>query len=484
MDLLKVIKLVVILLAIVAAFMLAPLGIAVANGNDLCRNGFLLSMAAVFSCALGLLMFSRGRKLADISKKEGFLLVGLSWLMASAVGALPFYISGAIPCYSDAYFETASGFTTTGASILTNIQALPASMLFWRSLTHWLGGMGIIVLTVAILPLLGIGGLQLLKAEAPGPSVDKITPRIAQTAKILWLIYLGFTVVETLLLMAGGMDLFDALTHTFGTLATGGFSPKNSSVAHYGSSYIDWVITGFMVAAGVNFVLHYRLLTGRVRLLWRNTELKAYLAVLVIASAVIAGNLYGEGLYATAADCLRYAAFQAASILTTTGYATADYTTWPLFAQAVLFALMFVGGCSGSTGGSIKVIRVVTLFKQGLVEMKKLLSPRGVFVLKMNGKPLKHSIVSAISGFFFLYVAIILVVTCLVAVSGQDIITALTTSLATVGNIGPGFGRIGPADNYAFYPPAVKWLLSVAMIIGRLEIYTFLVLFTPFFWRR
>jgi len=358
---------------------------------------------------------------------------------------------------------------------------MPRSILFWRSLSHWLGGMGIVVLSVAILPILGIGGLQLIKAEAPGPTVDKLTPRIAGTAKILWFIYIGFTVTETVLLLFGGMDLFDALTHTFSTLATGGFSTKNASVGHYNSAYIDGVITLFMIFAGINFTLHFRVLTGRLHYLKHNTEFKIYLLIFVVSTLLIAFNL--RSFYGSAGDCFRFASFQAASILTTTGFATTDFEQWPFLSQMILFFLMFIGGCSGSTGGGIKVIRIVTLLKQGFNEMKFLLHPRGVFTLRISGNVVRKNIVYAISGFFFLYVFILLIISLTVATSGQDLITSFSTALATLGNIGPGFGKIGPAENYAFYPGYVKWTLSFAMLVGRLELYTVLVLFTPRFWK-
>jgi len=296
---------------------------------------------------------SKEKGIPYLSPRSGFLFVALSWISASALGALPFCLSGAIPSYTDAFFETMSGFTTTGASILTDIEPLPKSILFWRSTTHWLGGMGIVVLTVAIFPLLGFGGLHLMEAEAPGPSVDKITPRVAGTAKILWLIYIGFTVIEIILLMIGGMDLFDATTHTFGTLATGGFSPKNASVGYYKSAYIDAIITIFMLIAGMNFSLYYKLLRGNIREVVRDSEMKTYLGIFLIASVLIAWDLMGKK-YASFGESFRFASFQAASILTTTGFVTDDYMQWPNFAQVVLFVLFFIGGCAGSTGGGIK----------------------------------------------------------------------------------------------------------------------------------
>jgi trk system potassium uptake protein TrkH len=416
--------------------------------------------------------------------KDGFLLVSLAWIFASLVGALPFVLSGAIPTYTEAFFETMSGFTTTGASILTAIEPLPRGILFWRSLTHWLGGMGIVVLTVALLPLLGVGGLQLLKAEAPGPSVDKITPKITETAKILWMIYLGFTVLETLLLIAGGLSLFDALTHTFGTLATGGFSTRNTSVGAFNSPFIHNVITIFMILAGMNFSLFYRLLIGDFKDFFKDTEMKIYLMIFGGISLLIALNLLRTGTYGSFGTSLQYAAFQSASIITTTGFATADFALWPEFSKNLLFFLMFVGGCAGSTGGGMKVIRLTVLFRLAINEMKLFVHPKGIFPLRINGKVVKKDIVYSIAGFVMLYIFLLLVITLCVASGGHDIVTSFTTALVTLGNIGPGFGKVGPALNFHFYSVPIKWILSFAMMLGRLEIYTVLVLFTPHFWKK
>ena len=472
-----------VLIAIVASFMTIPAGIAVANGETKETLVFFSIIAATFTVT-GIIFFVSSKwKISRLSTREGFLMVVLGWTFSSALGALPFYLSGAIPSYTDAFFETASGFTTTGATILTAIESVSRSMLFWRSLTHWLGGMGIVVLTVAILPVLGIGGLQLLKAEAPGPSVDKITPRIAQTAKVLWYIYLGMTFLETGLLYLGGMDLFDSFTHTFGTLATGGFSPKNASVGHYDSAYVDGVITVFMILAGVNFTLHYRLITGKIGSIFKNTEFKVYLLIVAVATLAVTASLYGN-TYGTVSKAFRYASFQVASIITTTGYGTADFEQWPYFAQIILFSLMFMGACSGSTGGGIKVIRLVTLFKLGINEMKYLVHPKGVLPIWIDGKAIKKDMTYSIAAFFFLYMFILLVTTLVCASTGAGITTSFTTALATVGNIGPGFGKIGPTDNYFFYPDYAKWFLSFAMIVGRLEVYTVLIIFTKAFWKR
>ena len=483
MNILIVVRIISFVIFVIGCFMTVPTAIAYMRDEKEALEGFMTALLVLFSFS-GILLFTlRNRRARMLSTRDGFLFVTFAWVAASLFGAIPFYASGAIPAFTDAFFETISGFSTTGASILTNIEGLPSSILFWRSLTHWLGGMGIVVLTVAILPLLGIGGLQLIQAEAPGPTVDKISPRITETAKKLWLIYIGMTIAQTVLLMFGGLNIFDALTHTFGTLATGGFSTRNSSVGTYNSAYIDAVVTFFMVMAGVSFTLHYRFLTGNITPILKDIELRSYLSIFAIATLALAGTLY-LSTYNSFLTALRYAGFQAASILTTTGYATADYERWPFLAQTILFILMFIGGCSGSTGGGIKVIRLVILLKQALNEMKHLIHPRGIFTLRLGKFTVKKEIAYAVSGFFFLYIAMVMTVTFIVALSGHDILTSVTTALATVGNIGPGFGLVGPAENYAFFSAPVKWVLSFAMLAGRLELYTVLILFTRTFWKK
>ena len=415
--------------------------------------------------------------------REGFLFVTLSWISVSLSGALPFVLSGAIPSYVDAFFEAMSGFTTTGATILTDIEALPRSILFWRSSMQWLGGMGIVVLTVAILPRMGIGGLKVLRSEAPGPTVDKLTPRIAQTAKILWLLYVGMSVLEVALLLLVGMQPLDAVMHTFSTVAIGGFSSRNDSIGSFQSGWVDLVVIVFMLAAGVNFSLYFRLSRGGLRVLVSNVEFRVYLAIAAAAMLVVTLTLHGR-VYDSVADSLRYGAFQVASILTTTGYTTADYSRWPELAQAVLMALMFVGGCAGSTAGGVKVVRIITLFKQAANELRYLIHPRGVFPTRVAGRPLKKDLLYPIATFFYLYIAILIVTMLVVASAGTDLLSAFSTALSTVGNIGPGFGAIGPAENYAHYPVGVKLFLSLAMLTGRLELYSVVVLLTPAFWRK
>lgn len=480
-----VFRVVAALMLIVSVFMLLSLGWSIYFHEPDVVVAFLIPGGATIIVSILVLLSTRNRpgSIPDLSTRDGFLLVSLSWVLASAVGAVPFTLSGAIPRYVDALFETMSGFTTTGASILTVIEPLPKTILFWRSLTHWLGGMGIIVLTVAVFPILGIGGLQLIKAEAPGPTVDKITSKITETAKILWLTYVALSLMETVLLMIAGLSLFDALTHTFGTMATGGFSPKNTSVGFYNSTFVDIVVTIFMVAAGVNFVLYFKLLTGRITSILRDTELKVYLAIFAIAAVIVALNLNGNRFDGFGIS-LRYSSFQVASILTTTGYATDDFAAWPVFAQVVLFSLMFVGGSSGSTGGGMKVVRITTMLKQGWNEMRYLVYPGAVFPLRLNGERVRKDIVYAISGFVTLYVFLLLVTTLLVGLAGNDILTSFSTALVTLGNIGPGFGSIGPTLNYHFYPDWIKMYLFFIMMLGRLEVYTVLVLFTPRFWKQ
>lgn len=483
MNITPVLGIISYILLIVSAFMLIPAGIALYKGENAALLSFIPSL--IFSIFFFIIMhfISIRRTNNNLSTRDGFLLVTLSWILASIIAALPYYFSGAMPSMADAYFETMSGFTTTGATILGDIESLPMSILFWRSLTHWLGGMGIVVLTVAVLPLLGIGGLQLIQAEAPGPTVDRLTPKIKETAKLLWYIYIGLTLAEATLLMFAGMSLFDALTHTFGTVATGGFSTKNTSVGYYNSAIVDWIITLFMALAGINFTLHFRFITGRYKDILRDSELKAYLFIFFTAMLIIACDLYGSS-YSTIADSLRYAGFNVASILTTTGFATADYEKWPALSQTALMILMFVGGCSASTSGGIKVIRIITLLKQAFNEMKYLIHPRGVFINKINGQPVKKDIVYAISGFFFLYILILLATTMVAASSGADFTTSFTGALCTVGNVGPGLGLVGPTKNFGFFPDYVKWFYSFAMLAGRLELYTVFILFTKTFWKK
>lgn len=439
----------------------------------------------------------------DVRVREGFAIVALAWFVLSLVGALPFVLGGVFASYADAFFETMSGFTTTGATVLGGgdnpaIEAIPNAHLFWRSLTHWLGGMGIIVLTLAVLPILGVGGMQLFKAEVPGPAADKLTPRVRATARRLWIIYVGITLLEVLLLLPA-MGLFDAVNHAFATMATGGFSTENGSVGQYDSAYIDWVVTVFMFLAGMNFALHYRLLHGRFRPVFRDTELQVYAGIVVVATLLVTlatwapmarwlphtyrADVTFEG-YPDLLQALRYGAFQVVAIVTTTGFGTADYEVWPPLAVGVIFLLFFVGGMAGSTGGGVKVVRHVLMFKDAYKEVVQLIHPRALLPVRLNGEVVAPDIMRNVLSFFVFYFGLIAVGTALMALLGLDLLSAFGATISCIGNIGPAFGTFGPAENYAHVPVLGKWVLSLLMMAGRLEIFTVLVLFAPAFWRR
>ncbi len=469
------------LLWCVGATMMLPLGFSLAYGDG--AHGPIVQSMGVAAVA-GAVFFlpSRQGTPPSIGHREGILVVALGWIGAAALGALPFYLADTFPTFTDAFFESMSGFTTTGASVLTDIEKVPRGLLLWRGLTHWLGGMGIIVLSLAILPFLGVGGMQLYKAEVPSPVPDKLRPRIKDTASLLWKVYILFTVAETALLMAGGMDLFDALCHAFATLATGGFSTRNASVGHYQSAYVDGVVILFMLIAGINFSLHYQWLTGRPLALWRDPECRFFLYATAVFIVLCAGSLYGTVLD-TIPGAFRYAAFQVVSILTTTGFATADYETWPPLTQVILFLCMFLGGSAGSTGGGIKCLRIILLIKHGYRELMRLVHPHAVSQVKLGGRVVPADVLHSVWGFFVLYLALFVVLSLLMAALGLDMVTAFSSVAATIGNIGPGFGAVGPAENYAGLPLAAKWLLSLSMLLGRLEIYTVIVLLIPEFWR-
>jgi trk system potassium uptake protein TrkH len=366
---------------------------------------------------------------------------------------------------------------------LAQIEALPRGILFWRSMTQWLGGMGIILLSIAILPLLGVGGMQLFKAEVPGPVYDKLSPRIKDTAKTLWLVYLLFSLLEFVLLKVGGMSFFDAACHTFTTLATGGFSTRNLSVGAYNSAYIDGVITLFMILAGINFALHYRFLLGDFRGFYKDTEFHFYIGALLFATLFVAWNLWG-GVYRDLGTALRHAAFQVASIMTTTGYGTADYETWPYVLQLVLVLLMFLGGMAGSTGGGMKIVRIQVLIKQSYRELYQLIHPHAIVPVKLRGVIISKGIIASIWRYFFIFIFILVLGSAVMGFLGLDLITAFTSVLTCLANVGPGLGGVGPTDNFAAIPALGKWVLSLCMLIGRLEVYTVLVLFLPEFWRK
>ncbi|HHT63753.1 MAG TPA: TrkH family potassium uptake protein [Clostridia bacterium] len=419
-----------------------------------------------------------------IRQREGFAIVTLGWIFASAFGSLPYLFSGTFTSFTDAFFETMSGFTTTGASIITDFETLSYGIMFWRCMTHWLGGMGIILLFVALLSQMGGGGLQMFKAEAPGGNLaEKIKPRIQESAKILWITYVLLSGILTVLLLCGGMNFFDALCHAFGTMATGGFSTKNLNIGYYESPYIQWVLIIFMFIAGTNLALYYQAIMKRNNSFWQNEEFRLYLLIALSSVALIFFNLILSkpwGVEVTA----RTAAFQAISMLTTTGFATADYNQWPVFSQILLILLMFVGGCSGSTGGSIKVGRLLILMKHTAVEIFRLIHPRSVKFIKIDNKTVPESIVINVLQFFFLYIMVFFMGTAMMGALGLSIIEAMTSVIASLCNVGFGLGDVGPTGSFAFIPPAGKWVLSFLMLLGRLEIYTVLVLFLPDVWKK
>ena len=443
---------------------------------------------AVLAVAVSGLIYLLGRRITADSdrptRREGFLAVVASWMTIIFFGAVPFWLSGDIASFTNAFFESASGYTTTGATILSDIEALPKAHLFQRSFAHWIGGMGIIVLSVAILPELAVGGMQLFSAESSGISTDKLTPRIVDTAKRLWGLYAGITVTLVLLLLAGNMTPFDAITHAFGTVATGGFSTHNASIAAFDSLYIEIVITIFMLASGISFALQYRMLVSRQsKPLLRSEEVRFYLSAFALFSLAIAGTLYVGGTYQSYGHALRDAVFQTAAIITTTGYATADFNAWPDVCRFLLVLLMFVGGCAGSTAGGTKFIRLLVVIKHGGVELKKLIYPGLVQPVRVDRKAIPQSTIQAILGFFLLYITTTVVATTLVLLTGVDLVTGVTAVISAMNSIGPGLDLVGPSMNYGPLPAACKWVLSMCMIVGRLEIYTVMVLFTRYFWR-
>ena len=463
-----------------AALLMLPMAVALGYGEA--AAPFLIP--ALLLALIGLLLGLRAPQKSSLYARDGFAVVALAWVLMSAFGALPFVISGDIPSFVDAFFETVSGFTTTGASILTEIEPLHRGILFWRSFTHWVGGMGVLVFVMAILPMsAGDGhGMHLMRAEVPGPSVGKLVSRMGDTAKILYGIYLAMTVLEIVLLLLGGMSLFDACIHAFGTAGTGGFSCRNLSVGAYDSVYFDVVIGVFMLLFGVNFNLYYFLLIKRFRDVFRSEELRAYLLIVAAAVAAIAADIVH--IYGSVAQSLRYAFFQVASIITTTGFATADFNLWPEFSRAILVILMFIGACAGSTGGGIKVARVVILCKTSLGDMRKMLHPNAVTTVRFEGKPLTDRSIRSVHLFLTVYILIFTVSVLLLSLERFDLITVFTAVAACINNIGPGLEVVGPMGNYAQFSPAAKLLLSFDMLVGRLEIFPMLLLFAPSIWKR
>ncbi|MDR2069755.1 MAG: TrkH family potassium uptake protein [Spirochaetaceae bacterium] len=478
---LVVLRVLLLLLGVFALTMVIPVVLAVVYGEGDLIRPFMAPMLAVLIPALPVAILT-WKQPVRFSATDGFLLVFFAWLLICFLGAVPYYLSGWLPRWHDAVFESASGFTTTGVTVIADVEIMPRALLFWRSMTNWLGGMGIVVLTVALLPLLGIGGFQLIKAETTGPEKEKITPKITENAKLLWVLYLILTTLEALLLRAGGMNWFDAVTHSFATIATGGFSVRNKSIGAYNSPWVEGVCTVFMLLSGVNFALLYRLSRGKYRDILNNSEAKAYGGIILVSAGIITLALLPQT--ASAGESLRKAFFQAASILTTTGFSAADHNLWPPAAQGVLFFLMFIGGCSGSTSGGIKVVRLVVLGKQAGNELKRLLYPKGVFSIRLNQKVGRKDVVYGVAGFVFLYLFLVLITALIVSSAGMDIFSSLSAALITLGNIGLGLGALGPGAIFQEFPGYVKFALSLVMIAGRLELWTAFVFFSRDYWRQ
>ncbi|MBR4385469.1 MAG: TrkH family potassium uptake protein [Treponema sp.] len=471
-----------VILGIVGTFLVLPFATSIALNEGLRLTlSYALPMLASWVFAAAFFFAGKKKKMA-LSTRASFVTVALSWLFMGFLGAIPLYASGAIPSLTDAIFESISGFTTTGATILSEIECLPRSINLWRCEMHWVGGMGIIVLTVALLPILGVGGFQLIKAETTGPEKGKLTPKITTTAKVLWYLYFAMTVIEAILLKIAGMDFLDAISHAFSTLGTGGFSTKNNSIASFNSAAIDWICWTFMFLAGINFSLYYYMLTKKWRDITGNTEFKVYIAITLIAAVLIA--IFECPAYGGFLNALRYSFFQSSTIISSTGFATADFTTWTPPSQAIIFALLFIGGSSGSTAGGVKVIRWVVIAKQFKNEILKIMHPHGVFTIRLNKQVCRKDIVFTVTAFFFIYVLVVAITTLFGAFFGLDLFSAFTGAVTMCGNCGPGFNLLGPSCNYGFLATPIKWLYSLVMIAGRLEFFTIAILFSPAFWKK
>ncbi|KKN15198.1 hypothetical protein LCGC14_0988520 [marine sediment metagenome] len=419
----------------------------------------------------------------EIRHREAFAIVSFGWVVLAFFGAIPFLLAGTFPSFIDAYFETMSGFTTTGATVLTNIESQPHGILFWRNFTQWLGGMGIIVLGIAILPKLAVGGKQLLAAESPGPSTEKLRPRIAETAKIMWGIYLLFSLSEVILLKLAGLPLFDSFIHMFSTMSTGGFSSHTLNIGFFDRARVETIITFFMFLAGGNFALYYFLIKGKPKALFKDSEFRFYSFVLIAAIILVTFNLWG-GTYESIWSSFRHAAFQVVSINTTTGFTTQDFNLWPSLSRGILLLLMVIGGCAGSTAGAMKNIRILILLKKGYQELLRLARPRAVIPVRLGGRPVEERVIAGITGFFILYILLFLISSLILMKLGLDMVSSISATAATIGNVGPGLGLVGASQNYAFLPPVAKAILCLNMLLGRLEIYTVLVLLLPSTWRK
>ncbi len=466
-------------LYIEAIFMLLPIICSIAYKEPYILGSFAIS--ALLCTLTGVLFTVKPPDNKAMFAKEGYITVALSWILISLFGCLPFIISGYIPNFIDAFFETVSGFTTTGASILSDVEALPKSLLFWRSFTHWIGGMGVLVFLVAILPLFGGTNLNLIKAESPGPSVSKLVPKVKSTAKILYTIYIAMTLLMIVLLLFGGMNLFEALTTAFGTAGTGGFGIKNSSLAGY-SPYIQNVVTIFMIFFGIDFSIYYLILMKKFSAVLKSNEVRTYLLIILSSILVIGFNI--RHLFPSVSEALHHSSFQVASIITTTGFATADFDLWPSLSKTILVVLMFIGACAGSTGGGMKVSRIIILFKSIIKEIKILAHPKSTIKITMNGRPVEHETVRSVNVFTVAYLSIFVLALLLISLDNFDFTTNFTAVAATINNIGPGLSKVGPTMNFSEFSSFSKLVLSAAMLIGRLEIFPMLMLFSPATWKK
>lgn len=467
------------MLLLEGALLLLPMLVALLY-KEKTAISFLLSSGVAALCG-GLLMLICKKRDNTIYAREGFAIVALSWVTLSMVGALPFFISREIPSYVDAFFETVSGFTTTGASILTDVEALSRGIQFWRSFTHWIGGMGVIVFIMAIIPSVSDRSIHIMRAEVPGPVVGKLVPRAKDTARVLYLIYIALTALEIIMLLFGGMPLFDSVVHSFGTAGTGGFGIRADSIASY-SHYCQWVITAFMIVFGLNFNLYYLLLIRRFKPVFKNTELWVYLGILVTAVGIITVNVYS--MYSGPGEAVRTSAFQVASIISTTGYATTDFNLWPGLSKAVLLILMFIGSCAGSTAGGLKISRIILLVKMCRNELRHLLSPKSVNTVRIDGKQVDQSILKNAGNYFALYIfcfGLIFLCLCFEPFSFE---TNFSATAACFNNVGPGFAAVGPSENFSAYSNVSKLVLSFAMLLGRLELFPMILLFSPKLWRK
>ncbi len=465
-------------LLVEAAAMLLPMGVALYYGED--PSPFLKTIGIMV--VLGLLSVFALRGQRKFFAREGFFSVGLIWVLSGVFGALPFWFSGQFGSYVDCFFETISGFTTTGSTILTVIEGLPLGLLFWRSFTHWLGGMGVLILTTALLPFLGINSTHLIRAESPGPVKSKLVPRASQSSKILYAIYLGLTIIQVLCLRIAGMPLYDSFIHAFGTAGTGGFSNRNLSVGAYGNPTFEIIITIFMILFSLNFALYFLVLTGKIKQALKSDELRFFLAVTAIATAIISINIAAS--MPTYADAVRTAAFQVASVISTTGFATADFNRWPELSRMLLVILMFIGACAGSTGGGMKCSRILVILRTIKAQVRSIIHPRAVSVVKLDGAPLSDSTVRTIYTYFATYIFITFVSALVVGLDNFSFGTTLTAVITCISNVGPGLEAVGPMGNFSAFSPLSKIILSFDMIIGRLEIFPILVLFSRSAWKR